>query len=100
MPRSSNTCKILPIHVITCAHVLSHFSYLTFDDPAHISLDEWVFTTEAQPLKAPPPKDVYSDGSIFSADNWFAPFTSTDGPLPVISPIPGVENPFTAHRQG
>lgn len=81
------------------AEVLKYL-YLTFDDPAHISLDEWVFTTEAQPLKAPPPKDVYSDGSIFSADNWFAPFTSTDGPLPVISPIPGVENPFTAHRQG
>jgi len=29
------------------------YLYLTFDDPHHISLDEWVFNTEAQPFKAP-----------------------------------------------
>lgn len=26
------------------------YLYLMFDDPAHISLDEWVFTTECHPV--------------------------------------------------
>ncbi|KAF5371789.1 hypothetical protein D9758_003529 [Tetrapyrgos nigripes] len=29
------------------------YLYLTFDDPEHISLDEYVFNTEAHPFKAP-----------------------------------------------
>ncbi|KZV95871.1 seven-hairpin glycosidase [Exidia glandulosa HHB12029] len=40
------------------AEVLKYL-YLTFDDPAHISLDEWTFNTEAHPLKAPPALDSY-----------------------------------------
>ena len=27
------------------------YSYLIFDDPERISLDQWVFNTEAHPLK-------------------------------------------------
>ncbi|KAG2006822.1 mannosyl-oligosaccharide 1,2-alpha-mannosidase [Coprinopsis cinerea AmutBmut pab1-1] len=38
------------------------YLYLTFDDPTHISVDEWVFNTEAHPFKAPPPKTTYSSG--------------------------------------
>lgn len=30
------------------------YLYLTFDDPNHISLDSWVFNTEAHPFIAPP----------------------------------------------
>ncbi|KAF7299049.1 alpha-1,2-Mannosidase [Mycena indigotica] len=30
------------------------YLYLTFDDPKHISLDDYVFNTECHPLKAPP----------------------------------------------
>ncbi|KAH6877379.1 glycoside hydrolase [Coprinopsis sp. MPI-PUGE-AT-0042] len=40
------------------------YLYLTFDDPKHISIDEWVFNTEAHPYKAPPPKDVYGSGNL------------------------------------
>ncbi|KIJ32152.1 glycoside hydrolase family 47 protein [Sphaerobolus stellatus SS14] len=29
------------------------YLYLTFDDPTNISIDEWVFNTEAHPLRAP-----------------------------------------------
>lgn len=29
------------------------YFYLTFEDEAVISLDEWVFNTEAHPLKRP-----------------------------------------------
>ncbi|KAF6757956.1 glycoside hydrolase [Ephemerocybe angulata] len=36
------------------------YLYLTFDDSSHISLDEWVFSTEAQPFKAPPAKARYT----------------------------------------
>ncbi|KAL0569097.1 hypothetical protein V5O48_012873 [Marasmius crinis-equi] len=43
------------------AEVLKYM-YLTFDDPNHISLDEWVFNTEAHPFKAPPAKASYGSG--------------------------------------
>nr|GAT60312.1 predicted protein [Mycena chlorophos] len=35
------------------------YLYLTFDDPKHISLDDYVFNTEAHPLKAPPSLPSY-----------------------------------------
>ncbi|KAJ7856780.1 glycoside hydrolase [Mycena leptocephala] len=38
------------------AEVLKYL-YLTFDDPTHISLDDYVFNTECQPFKAPPALD-------------------------------------------
>ncbi|KZW01083.1 seven-hairpin glycosidase, partial [Exidia glandulosa HHB12029] len=44
------------------------YLYLIFDDPAHISLDEWVFNTEAHPLRplgefaAPSPSSSSSPG--------------------------------------
>ncbi|KAI5294008.1 hypothetical protein KEM52_004860, partial [Ascosphaera acerosa] len=37
------------------AETLKYF-YLIFDDPAHISLDEWVFNTEAHPFRRPLPR--------------------------------------------
>lgn len=40
------------------------YLYLTFDDPNHISLDDWVFNTEAHPFRAPPQKDVYGSGKL------------------------------------
>ncbi|KAH7910255.1 glycoside hydrolase family 47 protein [Hygrophoropsis aurantiaca] len=40
------------------AEVLKYL-YLTFDDPNHISLDDYVFNTECHPFKAPPAKSVY-----------------------------------------
>ncbi|ESK85838.1 glycoside hydrolase family 47 protein [Moniliophthora roreri MCA 2997] len=45
------------------AEVLKYL-YLTFDDPAHISLDDYVFNTEAHPFLAPPAKPVYGSGAL------------------------------------
>ncbi|KAJ7269964.1 glycoside hydrolase family 47 protein [Mycena rebaudengoi] len=72
--------KFLPTTSFWFAEVLKYL-YLTFDDPAHISLDEWVFNTEAQPFRAPPARASY-DG------HWIPhkPFTVQSGDLPEISP--------------
>ncbi|KAI0035798.1 glycoside hydrolase family 47 protein [Vararia minispora EC-137] len=59
-------------------------SYLTFDDPSHISLDEWVFNTEAHPFPAPPAKPVYGSGVQTESEQ---PFTGQPGPTPAVSPI-------------
>jgi mannosyl-oligosaccharide alpha-1,2-mannosidase len=75
------------------AEVLKYL-YLTFDDPLHINLDQWVFNTEAHPFIAPPPKLIYTDGSLFPHTHWPSPFKTTNGPLPKVSPIPGIEDPF------
>ncbi|KAI0032457.1 glycoside hydrolase family 47 protein [Vararia minispora EC-137] len=40
------------------AEVLKYL-FLTFDDPGHISLDDYVFNTEAHPFLAPPAKSKY-----------------------------------------
>ncbi|KAL0570076.1 hypothetical protein V5O48_011883, partial [Marasmius crinis-equi] len=47
------------------AEVLKYL-YLTFDDPKHISLDEYVFNTEAHPFIAPAPKSVYGSGNLLT----------------------------------
>ncbi|KAJ7158364.1 glycoside hydrolase family 47 protein [Mycena crocata] len=67
------------------------YVFLTFDDPAHISLDEYVFNTEAQPFKAPPALDSYSgSGKLVPAK----PFTVQSGALPAISPDPFLPVPL------
>ncbi|KAF8496532.1 glycoside hydrolase [Russula emetica] len=48
------------------AEVLKYL-YLTFDDPNHISLDDYVFNTEAHPFMAPPAKDSYGSGKLASS---------------------------------
>ncbi|KAJ7914446.1 glycoside hydrolase family 47 protein [Mycena leptocephala] len=64
------------------AEVLKYL-YLTFDDPTHISLDDYVFNTECQPFKAPPALDSYAgSGSLIKAK----PFTVQSGELPQFSP--------------
>ncbi|KAF7324310.1 alpha-1,2-Mannosidase [Mycena venus] len=67
------------------AEVLKYL-YLTFDDPEHISLDDYVFNTECHPLKAPPALDSYAGSGTLIPQK---PFTahSVGGPRPVISPI-------------
>ncbi|KAG5635310.1 hypothetical protein H0H81_011772, partial [Sphagnurus paluster] len=65
------------------AEVLKYL-YLTFDDPEHISLDDYVFNTEAHPFKAPKAKESYGTSTILPGK----PFTVQSGPpLPEISPI-------------
>jgi len=58
------------------AEVLKYL-YLTFDDPVHISLDEYVFNTECHPLKAAPAKSSYGSGLTHHKEQ----FTAQHGPL-------------------
>ncbi|KAJ6547673.1 seven-hairpin glycosidase [Mycena capillaripes] len=53
--------SVLPIFWF--AEVLKYL-YLTFDDPEHISLDDYVFNTEAHPFKAPPAQSSYEGAGI------------------------------------
>ncbi|KAK7044657.1 alpha-1,2-mannosidase [Favolaschia claudopus] len=67
------------------AEVLKYL-YLTFDDPRHISLDDYVFNTEAQPFRAPPALPSYT-----GSGGWLPhkPFKVQTGPaLPAVSPNP------------
>ncbi|EIN11296.1 glycoside hydrolase family 47 protein [Punctularia strigosozonata HHB-11173 SS5] len=50
------------------AEVLKYL-YLTFDDPDHISLNDFVFNTEAHPFKAPPAKATYGTGKLNPPNN-------------------------------
>ncbi|KAG6811843.1 hypothetical protein H0H92_005575 [Tricholoma furcatifolium] len=60
------------------------YLYLTFDDPNHISLDNYVFNTEAHPLQAPPAKATYT-ATILSETTPFVQSKSS-APLPAVSP--------------
>ncbi|KAJ7652125.1 glycoside hydrolase family 47 protein [Mycena polygramma] len=66
------------------AEVLKYL-YLTFDDPAHISLDDFVFNTECHPLKAPPALNVYAGSGKLIPQKPFTPHT-TNQPRPAVSP--------------
>ncbi|KAF9051540.1 alpha-mannosidase 1 [Panaeolus papilionaceus] len=70
------------------AEVLKYL-YLTFDDPNHISLDEYVFNTEAHPFKAPKmlPNQVLGSGKMVTPSK---PHTTVPGTLPTVSGIPGI----------
>ncbi|KAF8068875.1 glycoside hydrolase family 47 protein [Lyophyllum atratum] len=79
---NANTSKIDDTESFWFAEVLKYL-YLTFDDPKHISLDEYVFNTEAHPFKAPSAKSRYGTGKILPSK----PFAAKTGPpLPEISP--------------
>lgn len=67
------------------AEVLKYL-YLTFDDPNHISLDEYVFNTECHPFKAPPAKSNYGSDSVPHIVP-SQPFIPESAPLPAVSPI-------------
>ncbi|KAF9049291.1 seven-hairpin glycosidase [Hymenopellis radicata] len=58
-----DSTKIDDMESFWFAEVLKYL-YLTFDDPLHISLDNFVFNTEAHPFEAPPAKESYGSGSI------------------------------------
>ncbi|KAF9485017.1 seven-hairpin glycosidase [Pholiota conissans] len=75
------------------------YLYLTFDDPNHISLDSFVFNTEAHPFVAPPAKPVYgSPQSILPPPT--KPFQLKKGaPLPAISPNPRLPKPIPVPPQ-
>ncbi|KAJ6541128.1 glycoside hydrolase family 47 protein [Mycena sp. CBHHK59/15] len=72
------------------AEVLKYL-YLTFDDPEHISLDDYVFNTECQPFKAPPALSSYAGSGKLIPQK---PFTTQSGQLPAISPNPNLPVPL------
>ncbi|KAK0199195.1 seven-hairpin glycosidase [Desarmillaria ectypa] len=90
---NKNSTKIDDMESFWFAEVLKYL-YLTFDDPNHISLDEYVFNTEAHPFEAPKAKDVYGNGELKVATE-SEPFVLQQGPpLPQISPNPYLPVPL------
>ncbi|KAK0216656.1 glycoside hydrolase family 47 protein [Armillaria nabsnona] len=63
------------------AEVLKYL-YLTFDDPENISIDDYIFNTEAHPLKASTPLARYGSGTLVPNK----PFKSESGPPAAVSP--------------
>ncbi|KAF9495142.1 glycoside hydrolase family 47 protein [Pleurotus eryngii] len=84
-----NSTKIDDTQSFWFAEVLKYL-YLTFDDPEHISLDDFVFNTEAQPFIAPQAKATYGSGTILGSK----PFRAQGGQLPEISPNPTLPTPL------
>ncbi|KAI0261584.1 glycoside hydrolase family 47 protein [Gloeopeniophorella convolvens] len=80
---SKNPTKIDDTESFWFAEVLKYL-YLTFDDPKHISLDDYVFNTEAHPLKAPQAKDTYGTGKLRPSTT--SKFAYRPGALPEVSP--------------
>lgn len=78
-----NTSKIDDTESFWFAEVLKYL-YLTFDDPNKISLDNYVFNTEAHPFTAPAAKPTYGSPTIAPPTNT-KPFVVISGPLPAIS---------------
>ncbi|KAI0064325.1 seven-hairpin glycosidase [Artomyces pyxidatus] len=72
------------------AEVLKYL-YLTLDDPSHISIDDYVFNTEAHPFIAPPAKATYGTGILATPTK---PFINHPGPLPPISSDPALPTPL------
>ncbi|KDR80124.1 hypothetical protein GALMADRAFT_61912 [Galerina marginata CBS 339.88] len=68
------------------AEVLKYL-YLTFDDPSNISLDKYIFNTEAHPFQVPPPTDAYGTGNIQPPH---PPAQTVPGNLPQVSALPGL----------
>jgi mannosyl-oligosaccharide alpha-1,2-mannosidase len=70
------------------AEVLKYL-FLTFDDPEHISLDEYVFNTEAHPFKVPKmlPDALLGSGKLVQASQ---PHSTVPGVLPAVSQLPAV----------
>jgi len=86
---SVNTTKTDDMESFWFAEVLKYL-YLTFDDPNHISLDEYVFNTEAHPLKAPAPKASYGGAGIEIKSG----FKASTGPIPVASSTSFTQSPL------
>ncbi|KAF5371668.1 hypothetical protein D9758_003530 [Tetrapyrgos nigripes] len=71
------------------------YLYLTFDDPEHVSLDKYVFNTEAHPFEAPTALSTYGSrtinlGAATQKSQSFTP-TKNDADLPAVSPIPALD---------
>ncbi|THV01974.1 seven-hairpin glycosidase [Dendrothele bispora CBS 962.96] len=89
---SANATKVDDMESFWFAEVLKYL-YLTFDDPSHVSLDEYVFNTEAHPFQAPSAKEKYGTGVTPSSapqqpEQSSTPTVSDVGPAATTSPMP------------
>ncbi|KAJ6623543.1 glycoside hydrolase family 47 protein [Mycena sp. CBHHK59/15] len=88
---NKNSTKIDDMESFWFAEVLKYlFVYLTFDDPEHISLDDYVFNTEAHPFKAPAAKASYGGAGI----SYKSGFKATGGAIPVPSSASSAQSPL------
>ncbi|KAJ6557526.1 glycoside hydrolase family 47 protein [Mycena capillaripes] len=71
------------------AEVLKYL-YLTFDDPSHISLNDYVFNTECHPFKAPPALNSYKGSGKWLPPKPFSPHGAPPRPTPTGLPRPDV----------
>ncbi|KNZ78348.1 Mannosyl-oligosaccharide alpha-1,2-mannosidase 1B [Termitomyces sp. J132] len=88
---NKNSKRINDMESFWFAEVLKYL-YLTFDDPQRISLDEYVFNTEAHPFKLSPPKDHYGS-SGFPTPTSSKPFRANQGNTPEISQVAVADMP-------
>lgn len=86
---SATSKKIDDMESFWFAETLKYL-YLTFDDPTHISLDNYVFNTEAHPFEAPPPLDNYGTSGSLTTPRSPPEFTPTQAPLPGYSQSHGL----------
>jgi len=89
---STSSSKFDDMESFWFAEVLKYL-YLTFDDPTHISLDEYVFNTEAHPFKIPPTAASYGSNTVAPPPK---PFVTTDGQLPQISAVSSLKTTIQA----
>ncbi|KAH9478544.1 putative mannosyl-oligosaccharide alpha-1,2-mannosidase 1B [Psilocybe cubensis] len=68
------------------AEVLKYL-YLTLDDPSKISLDKYVFNTEAHPFEVPAAADTYGSGGYVPHN---PPTQTAPGTLPLVSSLPAI----------
>ncbi|KAF5356932.1 hypothetical protein D9756_006500 [Leucocoprinus leucothites] len=86
---NANSAKINDMESFWFAETLKYL-YLTFDDPSHISLDNYVFNTEAHPFEAPASLDNYgTPGGPVTSQNP-PKFSATQAPVPNFSQSPGL----------
>lgn len=84
---NQTTARIDETESFWFAEVLKYL-YLTFDDPNHISLNDYVFNTEAHPFIAPPAKSTYGSGQLQPSTT--VGFVNQPGPIPQPSPKPNI----------
>ncbi|KAI9438671.1 glycoside hydrolase family 47 protein [Lactarius indigo] len=78
-----HTTKIDRTQSFWFAEVLKYL-YLTFDEPSHISLNDYVFNTEAHPLLAPQEESSLRSGQLRPSTT--EKFVYKPGPIPQPSP--------------
>ncbi|KIY74351.1 glycoside hydrolase family 47 protein [Cylindrobasidium torrendii FP15055 ss-10] len=76
------SAKVNDMESFWFAEVLKYL-YLTFDEPQNMSIDDYIFNTEAHPFKAPPATSTYGSGKLVDTGKWAGP-SSTEQDAPAV----------------